>query len=641
MPEKTPERPGDDELSAFLDGELTSGRRAEVARLSEADWEVRARLAKVQRRVEKYVEATAHHSPADIPAFDDFWLKLSPRLKGAAAGGAGSQGETSERRRQMLRLSRLADLFRPQSRWPRLAAGTCAALLTLGAVAVYLLQSGGVGVVSAQELLRRSAQDEAARTSRVAEPVVYRRLQVRRRAAGGESAISWEVWSDAARDRFRQRVADAEGLRFVRGHERSTPALLAELEQVLEKNHFDARRPLSAAAYMRWRDQVQRKAESVVEVSLSGPGEGGGLMLTTAVAGPQALDSVIEASLVVRRADWHAVAGRLKVQGEDGVREYELSEAAYEVLPAQALTIFSDFTPAAVETPTPALAPARAAALPASPAPSLSPEPLPTASALTEAETAALYALHRAEADLGEQIEVRREADRQVVVQGLVETDARKQQLSDALRGLPLVAVRLQSVEEIVRQAAQQSSPSAEIVPAGEQPDSAAPRRSAFERRLAEYFVARGESRQDAGLKIAELSNAVVADTSAAMSEAWALRRLAERFPAERDGEMTAAARRRVEEMTAQHVARLRARAARLRARLEPPLAAIAGASAAPVTAAEAGWQVRALAVFESVERAHQLAGRLLTGAGAASETPEQSARQMLGALARLGGALQ
>jgi anti-sigma factor RsiW len=642
MRRKRTEIPDEDELLAFLDGELSAERQAEIRELSETDWEVRARLARVQRRIEKYVEATAHHSPADIPSFDDFWLRLSPQLKELSAvhGAAVSpEVEAAENDGPPSLLTRLARLFTPQRRRLRLAISSTAVPLVIAA-AIYLLRSDRVGVVSAQELLQRSAQAEVGRASRVTEPVVYRRLQVRRRTASGVDSLAWESWDDAARSRFRQRVADRQGLRFLRGNETQTPALLAELERTLARNRMDAQRPLSAASYARWREQIQRKAESVMEVVLPDSMRETGLKLVTVVAGPHAPDTIIEASLVVRRSDWHAVAQHLKVQGINEIREYELGELAYEVLPSQALTVFSDLAPVVA---TPAALPSRISASPAPPLPS--PSVLPTAAALIEAETAALYALHQAQADLGEQIEVLREANKQIVVQGLVETEARKQQLTEALYRLPLVAVRLQSVEEIVRQTAQQSTQEArpaEVVPASEPARSAAPGRSAFEKRLAQYFAAQGESRKNTESKIAELSNAVVAERAAALAEAWALRRLAERFSAAREGEITPASRQRIEEMLSHHVARLRERTRALRGRLEPVLVAIAGGNAAlPPLAAEPDWQTQALMVFKSVEQVHQLAGRLFASADGMAETPEQAARQILEAIARLDGALE
>src|SRR5262249_15606167 len=171
---------------------------------------------------------------------------------------------------------------------------------------------------------------------------------------------------------------------------------------------------------------------------------------------PYAVNAIIEATLTVRKSDWHTVAQRLKVQGENEVREYELSETGHEVLPLHALTVFADLAP----TPSPVPAIIVAASPATSPAIIAKASPPPSEAEVKEAEVAAMYALHQARADLGEQIEVVREAGQGVIVSGLVETPEHKQQLMEALRDLPLVAARIQTIEEETRQAARQAAAS-------------------------------------------------------------------------------------------------------------------------------------------------------------------------------------
>jgi hypothetical protein len=45
-----------------------------------------------------------------------------------------------------------------------------------------------------------------------------------------------------------------------------------------------------------------------------------GLTLTTAALAPFTANSIVKAELVIRAADWHPVAQRFEVQGENGVR---------------------------------------------------------------------------------------------------------------------------------------------------------------------------------------------------------------------------------------------------------------------------------------------------------------------------------
>ncbi|MGH9841449.1 MAG: hypothetical protein ACREEM_22070, partial [Blastocatellia bacterium] len=479
-------------------------------------------------------------------------------------------------------------------------------------------------------------------------------------------AVMWESWNDArgiTGGQFRQRVADKEGLRFLRTTAQTTPPVLAELEQILQANQLDAQRPLSAAAYAEWRSSVRPQSESVVEIAL--PGKAPGLKLTTAVAPPVADHQIIEASFTIRRADWHAVALHLNVQSENEIRSYELSETAYEVLPLEALTVFAELAPAPALTPS-INATASTAAAPAS-VPTAAPpaKPLPTEAELKEAEVAALYALHQAQADLGEQIEVVREAGHGVIVRGLVEHSERKQQLMQALNGIPHVTPRLLTIEEAVQQqqkSRQSLAPenngatSASIVLLNEAPVTTSSNAlggttsaNAFQQRLAESVGGRGPlseaERLEVNRKVSQLYNVIEADASAALAEAWALRRLSDRFAHQTNAEASPTARQRIDdqridEMIGNHAARLKNRTRNLRARLEPLLVPLAGTSPVISSAPEGTRQARITAVFKAAEQISQLTDRLIDGSGMPVAAVEQAARQLLTELARIEQAL-
>lgn len=622
-----------EQLLLYVDGELTE-KEAELVRSHlEACWNCRARSAAIEETIAEFSRFDEAALTPQLPPPPNDWRGFNPQLRRLVA----------ENGRPSL-LSRWRGLVTMNFRSSplaigRLAAGAVTVALLLVAGVWWTLSQSWIPQVSAQELLQRSMQAETARLNQVAEPVVYRKLQVRRRHANAEESVMWESWSDVQRKQYRQRVADGQRLRFLHAdggaNEKTAPALLRELEEVFKANHLDAQQPLSAAVYTAWRSHLKTKAESVTAVMLSG--HHAGLKLTTSVNGPVPVNTIIEASLVVRRSDWHAVAQHLKVQGENEIRAYELSETAYEVLPLQALAVFADLAPTPASTlaatASPTTTPGRIATSP-SLAPSIT---LPTAAALQEAEVAALYTLHQWQADLGEQIEVAREADRQIIVRGLVETEARKQQLSAALRALPLVTTQLQTVAEAARQTAAQPLRPTEVVTVEEKTDTAA---NPFEKRLVEYFAARGLERKEASRKAIEFADEIVAEAAAARSEAWALRRLAERYTTERAHALTPMAGQQLAVLVAQHLARLQMRQERLQTRLTPVLTALGGSPVAIASAAETDWQTAALRVFRSAEQFHQLTIKILAGVGHPIDAPEQAAQQQLKALAQLEAAL-
>lgn len=648
---KKPEKPDESELLAFLDEELTAERQAEIRQMLAASWELRAQLARLERRVEQYIEATAQQASIAAPPVDDLWQDFSGRLSRTTEAQAASTRLSAGTQSFTARLAEWGQGNQPGTL--RLAIGAVVSLLLI--VAFVLLKTERA--VSARELLERAAQAEAASLNRAGDPVVYRKIQVKRSGAG--ATVMWESWNDARRNRFWQRVADKDGPRFPRERENHTSAIIAELAQILQANYLDPRRPLSATAYAEWRKTIRPHSESVAEIAL--PGNAAGLKLTTGVAAPVADNQIIEASFIIRRAYWHAVALHLNVQSENGIRGYELSEMAYEVLPWQALTAFADLapalTPSIIATASPAASPASA------PTASPSTRPLLTEAELQEAEVAALYALHQARADLGEQIEVVREAGHGVIVRGLLERPERRQQLIQALNGIPNVTPRLLTLEEALRQAQQKSGQSrtpednkatgAPSLAPNEAPASTsatapggalagATSANAFQQRLAESVGGRGPlgeaERLEVNRKVSQFHNAVEAGASAALAQAWALRRLSDRFAHKTDA--SPAARQRIDEMIANHAARLKNRARNLRARLEPILVPLAGTAPMVSSAPEGTRQARITAVFKAAEQISRLTDRLIDGSGMPPAAVEQAARQLLTELARLDQAL-
>jgi hypothetical protein len=618
--------PAEEELLLFLDGEASQRQAGKVRAHLESCWACRNQRDKLDRAIATfmdYCEAEATGASALPPRAS---LQFAERLRVAA----------STQPKPPL-MQRWAETPRRQFAERRLAVAASACLLLAALLGLIWLRAERH--VSAQELLRRTAQAETLSLSRVEQPVVYRKLLVKR--TGEAEPVVWESWSDAERKQFRQRVADRQGSRFPRAREKQTPAVIAELEQIFRANRFDPQRPLSAAAFAEWRQAIKPKAETVAA-------SGDVLKLTTVAAPPYTLNAITEAALIVRKSDWRAVALQLRVQAENELRDYELSETAYEVLPLQALTVFADLPLAPTPAPSPAVAVKAApppALVAASPAPTLA---APSRAALQAAEVAALYALHQAQADLGEQIEVVVEEGRQVVVRGLAPTAERKEELTHALRRIALVSPQLLTIEEAVLQAQRAANPPAanetaptanENVVAGGQPAAAV---NPFQQKLIEHFGGRkglGEAeRQEVNRQITQFYNAVEADASAALAEAWALRRLQERFAATTGAELDAASRQRLEEMQGNHLARLRRRSRNLQARLRPLLVAITGDAPAVSQPIETTRQAQILAAFRAIEQASRLTDQLIAGAAATSLL--QTARVLLIELARLDAAL-
>ena len=163
-----------------------------------------------------------------------------------------------------------------------------------------------------------------------------------------------------------------------------------------------------------------------------------------------------------------------------------------------------------------------------------------------------------------------------------------------------------------------------------------------FQQKLIEYFGGRkglsDAERQEVNHQVTQFYNAVEADASAALAEAWALRRWQERFASPNGAELDAASRQRLEEMQGDYLSRLRQRSRNLQTRLRPLLIALAGDAPAVPPSIETTRQAQILAAFRAIEQASRLTDQLI--AGNAATTLPQTARALLMELTRLDAAL-
>jgi anti-sigma factor RsiW len=629
--------PAREQLLLALDGELSEGESVTLKAHLEACWKCRARLAEIETAITEFSRFDDAVLTACLPPPPNEWHGFDGRLRQLAR----ANGAPSWRSRWRSWWTRALAGF-SQLRW-------ATALLLAGclvAASFWLMRSTSV---SAKELLQRSMQAENARLQQVADPVLYRKLQVRRQTTRATDSVMWESWRNRKGDQFRQRVADQQGLRFLNVNDRNTPPLLTEIGQILALNHLEAQRPLSAAAFDRWRTEVRHTVETVSESDA-------GLLLRVGVPEPYSPNAIRQASLLVRQSDWHVIALQLQVQGDGEVRFYELTEAAYEVMPLEALTVFANIplplaSPASVASVVspivPTTSPTRAEAAPAL---SLAAS-LPSAAALQEAEVATLYALHQARADLGEQIEVNRENGRQIVVRGLVQNATRKAELLQALSSIALVSPHIQTIEEAVQQtqpaapAVVGNEPIVATLEAGVTSSQPATTVNPLQQKLVEHFGGRkGMSeaeRAAVNRQITQFYSAVEADASTATAEAWALRRWQERLTslAAIGTELNSASRQRLDEMFKNYIARLRQRTQNLQARLRPPLGALVGEAVSVMSTPELPRPAKIQAVFQAVEQINRLVDQLIADKGASSLS--STAKALLTELAQLEAVLK
>ncbi len=116
------------------------------------------------------------------------------------------------------------------------------------------------------------------------------------------------------------------------------------------------------------------------------------------------------------------------------------------------------------------------------------------------------------------------------------------------------------------------------------------------------------------------------------MSRAYALRRLAERFPIQAESQLSAPDRQLLRQLQREHTAALRQQTAELSRLLKP---ALGSASAPAVVFSSTTWQPATEELFQSARRVEKLLA-VIFGAAPGESAEEQLPNQLLASLAQL-----
>jgi len=611
--------PSDEDLLAFLDGEAAGRTSRRVQRHLAQCWSCRARREEFDLSISGFLknrERLLTSLSGDEPeAEDQITKRFQFRLRNAASEAdlltPARGGTPPSARRLHLRLS----------------LPVAASLLAVVCAFYVVIQFNHVPTVSAQEILRRASEEGNRQIAKVAKPVVHRKLRVTRRTPDSvrADAITWESWNDQENRRFVQRVADADQepsfTNDINKHQPSS-GLLAELQTVFRENGYDVEEPLSSKNHERWRQSLKNSSEEVVETAL--PAGGAALVVKTGAAGPYPAHSIIQAELVVRTGDWHPVEQRLRVQGKERVLDYEIKERTFEVVTLTALppTLFT-----AVVPPLPVTTSTR---------PSSPPAVLSSEAELLAVEIQAHYALHQLKACLGKPVHIRRNTAGRIEVGGLVETAEERDELKAALRTVPGATFEVQTVAEATQAAASGSpaSTGARTLSSDTAGVTVRSGRMPLQLQLQQYFsrIDMQSAKADA---VASLSNGAVTLSRSIMIEAWALRRLAERYKGNQADSLTPYARILLQNMVQDHVNSVRLGVEKARHLLEPVLSSLFPEEPASrgglgnLTESGRLWSETCLDLFGRAEEVRGIVDALFAGVETESE-PEVMARRLV-----------
>jgi hypothetical protein len=336
-------------------------------------------------------------------------------------------------------------------------------------------------------------------------------------------------------------------------------------------------------------------------------------------------------------------------------RQVEVTELVWNVFPLEAVD------PAIFSTePMRPLDVARLADL-------VPPPPSPSDAELAESELQARVAIHAEGADLGEQIELDRDlpasrpssGERSLVVRGIVSTLERKNSLLAALQGIPHVELRLQTVEEAATQQKEVTADKSE----GAEPQIAhealvlesrvaSARVEAHSNEPSAVAVIGGraleqqlEERYPKAEDRAAFINRGVELVQEALAQAWALRRLRDRYGPETVAQLSRGSRQTLELLIRDHVSVLRQHVDETRAMVatlvspepsgevspQPTLDAAMSASA-PIR----DWRYTVAEIFPEVQRVNENTAALLAGSGRTAAEGQALVHDLQLALAKL-----
>jgi hypothetical protein len=349
---------------------------------------------------------------------------------------------------------------------------------------------------------------------------------------------------------------------------------LAAVSELFAQARYDFSDPLSARAFLEWRARLPEKQDRVARIEEQGsPARNRYRILTTTRT-----NAIRQAALELRMADLYPLQATLRFHNEEWV---ELSDLPGEPAPATDVRADAARTGSAASS---SAAPAEAGGR------------LPDAPLATPAEELqVLAALHRLGADLGEPVEVNR-AGAHIVVSGLGVEPERQRQIEAALRGLPKTVLRFGAEHaEAVRE------------------DPAVSRRAMGQ---SGDWPARLEDHAGGRAQVEQLAAAALEQSEQMMARAFALRRLAERFPPAAEAQLGEAERRLLRGLLQDHAAALHWRVEEIQRTVRPALSALgvphAEAAAPPLPG---DWQSATRELFARARRVEQELAALLAGA--------------------------
>jgi len=364
----------------------------------------------------------------------------------------------------------------------------------------------------------------------------------------------------------------------------------AEIARLFDAAHYDWTDPLSARSYSSWREKLPHFQDAVASQPNS-------YDITTTTQDSE----LVSATLTLRTTDMQPVEGRFEFRNSDWVEMTELVDQ--QTNPASNVAGTTGGTPRQPGMPPGTLA-----------------VPVETTadSTVYSEELQVVAALHRLGADLGDPLEISRQG-RQVLVSGTGIPPQRQQQIHGVLDRLPHVVVRFHDPAFPASATPAQSEPAAR--------DAAGPDKATYPARIEERLGGRPQFER--------FSSSVLEWTDSAMTRAYALRRLAQQFPAAAESEMSAEDRLTLRRLAREHLAAFVKDLQRVDKTVTPVLTGMGNYAEIEARSESVSWQSATEDLLTSARRAETLLAVVL-GVTPAENAAAGAPAQLLIALDQL-----
>ncbi|MEN6537138.1 MAG: hypothetical protein ABFD60_02195 [Bryobacteraceae bacterium] len=572
----------DETLLAHADGELSPLGRWIVVRHLNKCWQCRARLEELDGQ-----------ALALARVLDEMPYLGPEHMAEARARLLFGQDELEREHSHRLTFLPSRNPFHPRS---LVTAGTAFALVVLG-FWIYFAQSGRMR--EPKEVLAQVTEREQATVNTPLAVHQTMRVEITELAPRRTSLATGrlEIWTQTSQGPFALRWLNDEGaVRHAvwRGPDdrtqvysvasiQSTPARsqhMPAVQSTADLFAYGLDPTTLEAAFMRWLEHWQGRPVSLSSDFAAFAGRGGvvltvkrmrsadGVPLLRFLAVRAVAGGHIKIVMEVDATTWKPRLQCVRFETAEKSVEFRLAMETQQFVPYSSVTSEVSMSREWFGRTT----------LPASPeAPEIARHPDPPvlspAEDLDGLDIQVRYALHRIRACLGEPVEIIRDPSGRILVQGLVKNVERRRELLTTLGELghpAVLSVDIKAMSEVSGHETEASDVSGSLtkVTAGRLP---------VEEQLKSYFRERLPA-DDGSVAhhVTRFTNDAVSGADAALGEAWALRRLIERYPAEKCRQMDRSQQWLLEVMLRDHLTALRVRMSDAQKLVEPVLLRLA-----------------------------------------------------------------